>query len=222
MKSTHRVIPVLDRCGRAGARRLRALLALRFLNPRMRIAVLALLGVFCGTGALVVHISRAPTYLSDDPEVCVNCHVMRTEYVTWQHSSHREVAHCNDCHVPHDSFVRHWAFKAEDGLRHATIFTMRWEPQVIELSDRAVPVVEENCRRCHEEVVNETALVAHQPGDLRCWDCHREVPHGRVRSLATSPGYLDPVLPPVGFEDVPPQIGGRPARADEEGNARHQ
>ena len=42
-----------------------------------------------------------------------------------------------------------YAFKAKDGLWHATVFTMRWEPQVIRLSARAVPVVEDNCRRCH-------------------------------------------------------------------------
>ena len=32
-----------------------------------------------------------------------------------------------DGHVPHDSFIRKYYFKASDGLRHATIFTLRKE-----------------------------------------------------------------------------------------------
>ncbi len=39
---------------------------------------------------------RAPSFLTDDPEACVNCHLMRSAYLTWRHSSHAEVAHCND------------------------------------------------------------------------------------------------------------------------------
>ncbi len=154
------------------------LLALRLVGRRWRIPCFAMLGVLAGTGALVAHISRAPSYLSDAPETCINCHVMTTQYVTWQHSSHVEAATCNDCHVPHDNFVRQYAFKTRDGLWHAAVFTMRWEPQVIRLSQRAIPVVEENCRRCHRAVIGEVSVAGHADGDLRCWDCHREVPHG--------------------------------------------
>ncbi|GAB6165171.1 hypothetical protein JCM19992_11710 [Thermostilla marina] len=196
----------------------RTLFGLSFLPRGLRFLIFSVAGVCCGLAIVVVHISRAPSYLSDEPEVCVNCHVMRTEYVTWQHSSHREVAHCNDCHVPNDSFFRHWLFKAEDGLWHSTVFTMRWEPQVIELSERAVPVVEENCRRCHEKILDESPLAVHRQGDLRCWECHREVPHGRVRSLASTPGYLDPALPPIDWKDSEVTIGGRPARDKGEGH----
>ena len=31
--------------------------------------------------------------------------------------------------IPHTNFVAKYLFKANDGLRHATYFTMRWEPQ---------------------------------------------------------------------------------------------
>jgi len=191
---------------------IRALLRLAWFPPGLRLLMFAVFGVCVGLGALAVHTSRAPSYLSDEPEVCVNCHVMRPEYVSWRHSSHAEVAHCNDCHVPHDSFVNHWLFKARDGLWHATVFTMRWEPQVIHLSERAVPVVESNCRRCHERLVACTSLREHTAGDLRCWDCHGDVPHGETRGLASSPGYLDPSLPPVGPRSKGVTIGGRPPR----------
>jgi cytochrome c nitrite reductase small subunit len=183
---------------------------LRFLGPRWRPAGFVALGVALGMVLFVFHISRAASYLSDAPETCMNCHVMTTQYVTWQHSSHGRVATCNDCHVPHTSLVAQYGFKAKDGLWHATVFTMRWEPQVIRLSAGAVPVVENNCRRCHARVIADVAPATHQSGDLRCWDCHREVPHGTVRSLSATPGLFQPQLPPAPEPVQRPTIGGRP------------
>ena len=68
-----------------------------------------MLGVTAGTAVFVFHISRAASYMSDEPETCMNCHVMTTQYLTWQHSSHARVATCNDCHVPHDNAVHNSA-----------------------------------------------------------------------------------------------------------------
>jgi len=192
------------------------LAALRFLPPRWQVPGFVMLGVLGGLGLGVFHVSRAASYLSDAPETCMNCHVMTTQYVTWQHSSHARVATCNDCHVPHDSPLAHYAFKAKDGLRHATIFTMRWEPQVIRLSPGAAPVVEANCRRCHAATIENVPICAPAQGDLKCWDCHREVPHGRVRSLSATPGIFQPQLPPVHHPIQEPRIGGHPIRANEE------
>lgn len=71
--------------------------------PTFNLQVLALIiaGAFCGLLAYLVYMSKAYSYLSDNPEVCINCHVMGPYYATWQHSSHKNVATCNDCHVPH-------------------------------------------------------------------------------------------------------------------------
>lgn len=192
-----------------------ALVTLWFLPPRWRAAGFLAVGTVLGLGAFVFHISRAASYLSDDPETCVNCHVMGPQYLTWQHSSHAQAATCDDCHVPHDSWLSHYAFKSRDGLWHATVFTLRWEPQVIHLSRGAVEVVEANCRRCHSEVLTEVAAGQHAWGDLRCWDCHREVPHGRVRSLSATLGVFRPELPPVAAAHQKPTIGGRPVRPED-------
>jgi len=177
---------------------------------RWPMPVVAAAGVCTGLGLLVLHISRASSYLSDAPETCMNCHVMTTQYVTWQHSSHATAATCNDCHVPHESLVVRYLFKAKDGLRHATIFTLRREPQVIRLSGGAVPVVQRNCQRCHAECLGETSLGARGRDDLRCWDCHREVPHGRTRSLSATPGVFQPRLPSAASASQQPTITGRP------------
>lgn len=194
---------------------LKALLLLRFIPYSWRTPCFVMLGVLMGLGAFVTHLSRAPSYLSDSPETCINCHVMTTQYITWQHSSHANVATCNDCHVPHDHLVNTYLFKARDGLRHAGIFTLRWEPQVIRISDRAVPVVQANCRRCHAAVVENVSSGPHGDQDRLCWECHREVPHGRSRSLSATPDLFRPQLAPPDALDQKTTIQGRPARTHE-------
>lgn len=171
--------------------------------PSWRIPVIILLGIFVGLGLLTVHISRAPSYLSNNPETCINCHVMYPQYASWKHSSHREVATCSDCHVPHDNVFRTYYFKASDGARHATIFTARAEPQVIQIKEAGKGAVQENCIRCHQKLIENTGLVEvtaqmvkHGEGKF-CWSCHREVPHGTVNSLASAPHALVPRLPSV-------------------------
>ncbi|MCW3804218.1 cytochrome c nitrite reductase small subunit [Plebeiibacterium marinum] len=161
--------------------------------PQWQLPVVIALGVFVGLFSFVFKVSNAPSYLSDNPGTCVNCHIMAPQYATWQHSSHREWAHCNDCHVPHNNVLNKYYFKGKDGLRHATIFTMRKEPQVIFIKKEGADVVHQNCIRCHEQQITDAKLAttvknhtAHTQ-DRKCWDCHREVPHGRVNSLSSTP-----------------------------------
>ncbi len=158
-----------------------------------RMPVVILLGAFAGLAVYGAYSSRALSYLSDSPETCVNCHIMAPQYATWTHSSHREVATCNDCHVPQDNIFRTYYFKAMDGARHATMFTLRLEPQNIFIHQAGINVVQENCVRCHSTLITDSKLLTqtdsfhHKFEDRLCWDCHREVPHGRVKSLSSTP-----------------------------------
>lgn len=167
--------------------------------PQWKIPVIIALAVIFGISGLLFYISNAPSYLSDKPETCVNCHIMAPQYATWQHSSHRETAHCNDCHVPHNNAVNKYYFKAKDGLRHATVFTLRNEPQVIFIKHEGQEVVQDNCVRCHKELITDSKLLRitdhyhHERTDKKCWDCHREVPHGRVNSLSSTPDARVPL-----------------------------
>jgi cytochrome c nitrite reductase small subunit len=166
-----------------------------------KLPVIIVLGIFTGLFLFVFHISKAPSYLSDKPETCVNCHIMTPQFATWFHSSHREHAHCNDCHVPHNNVLNKYYFKAKDGLRHATIFTLRREPQVIFIKEEGEKAVHENCIRCHSNLITDSKLLMkttdfHQHRtERKCTECHREVPHGRVNSLSSTPNARVP-LPP--------------------------
>ncbi len=165
-----------------------------------RVPVIILLGAIVGLGLYIVNISNVVSYMSDDPKACINCHVMTAEYITWDHSSHREVATCNDCHVPHDNFFNTYYFKAKDGLYHASVFTMRMEPQAIVMKEASAEVVQSNCVRCHETQVTDAKMASwvdsHKENRTtrQCWECHTHVPHGRVKSLSAVGYHLDPLL----------------------------
>lgn len=123
-----------------------------------KMAALLAAGLATGLAVLVAVMSQAHSYLSDRPEVCINCHIMRPQYATWKASAHHTVATCNDCHVPHENLARKFAFKGEDGSRHSFIFTMRTEPQVIRIREAGMKVVQANCLRCHGQLVDATAM----------------------------------------------------------------
>ena len=172
----------------------------KLLPPKKwRFPVMVISSIFLGLVLFLLYVSKAHSYLSDNPETCTNCHIMAPQYATWDHSSHREVAHCNDCHVPHNNVFNKYYFKGKDGLRHATIFTLRKEPQVIFIREEGIEVVHNNCVRCHSDLLSDPKLVssvehhtAHMQ-DRKCWDCHREVPHGRVNSLSSVPNARVPL-----------------------------
>jgi len=171
-----------------------------FIPPqKWKTPVIIILGICTGLIIYLVHISKVFSYAGDDPATCVNCHIMAPQYATWSHSSHREVAVCNDCHVPHENIARKYFFKGMDGMRHSAIFTMRKEPQVIFIHEAGRKVVQNNCIRCHVKLLTDAKLnritnhYQTERESRKCWDCHREVPHGRVNSLASVPGARVPL-----------------------------
>ncbi len=167
------------------------------------------IAVIIGLGLFMAKESKVISYLSDDPQACVNCHVMTPVYNSWMHSSHREVATCNSCHVPHDNVLNKYYFKAKDGLYHATVFTMRNEPQVIQMKEASQEVVQQNCIRCHSKQVKDAKLDgwianhAENRTDRQCWSCHREVPHGKVHGLSSTEYLLAPKPTDVDKDIVP-------------------
>ena len=137
-----------------------------------------LVGILLGSGVLTFHTARGGSYLSNDPTACVNCHVMRDQFDSWQKSSHHAFAVCNDCHVPHDLLGKYWT-KAEHGVRHSWGFTFQNFHEPIRMKDSSRRVVEANCLHCHAQFVSE--IESHSLAgrdESRCIVCHASVGHG--------------------------------------------
>src|SRR5690606_2876728 len=112
-----------------------------------------------GTGTYTFVAAKGASYLSDDPAVCVNCHIMRPQYDSWRHSSHHAVATCNDCHLPHDNLVHALFVKASNGYHHGRAFTFQDFAEPIRIKPSNARVLEANCLRCHGDLTDE--IVAH-------------------------------------------------------------
>ena len=175
----------------------------RFLNhiPNQFILPMFIVGgLIVGLAAYTIYMSRAHSYLSDDPATCVNCHIMSPYYQSWNHSSHAQWATCNDCHVPQNNLVSTYSFKAMDGLYHAAVFTVWAEPNVIRPRDASYGVIMDNCIRCHTQLNTEfvkTGMITY--ADVKegkgkaCWDCHTQVPHTKISNLSSAPNAIVPL-----------------------------
>ncbi len=164
------------------------------------IAYSAIIAFFVAVALFVylVNASKALSYLSTDSKACINCHVMNTQYATWQHSSHANQASCIECHLPTDGFFDKYMAKAKDGWNHSVAFTLNtYEPR-IQISEDGAERVQANCVGCHSKLTS--VVRANQdryhdyagvtPQDRKCWDCHRDVPHGMARSIISTPNNL--------------------------------
>ncbi|MDX9919924.1 MAG: cytochrome c nitrite reductase small subunit [Paludibacter sp.] len=158
--------------------------------------------MIAGLGTYTIYMSKAHMYLSDDPAACVNCHIMTPYYQTWFHNSHSKWTNCNDCHVPQNSVISKYYFKAMDGLLHSAVFTMRTEPLAIRARNASSNVVMDNCIRCHTQLNNEfvkTGMIsfndAREGKGKACWDCHTSIAHGKESSIASTPNAIVTPLP---------------------------
>jgi cytochrome c nitrite reductase small subunit len=106
---------------------------------------------------------------------------MRDPYDSWQKASHHAVATCVECHLP-TTFVAKYLAKAENGFWHSKGFTLQDFHEPIRIKPKNRMLLQENCVRCHGELVREIAA----PGEpesaaVRCVTCHVQVGHGPAR-----------------------------------------
>jgi cytochrome c nitrite reductase small subunit len=151
------------------------------MRPRLGSLVAALVGGVLGLGVYTFQYAEGLSYFSTDPRACVNCHIMRDAYDAWQKASHHGAATCVECHLP-TAFVAKYLAKAENGFWHSKGFTFQDFPEPIRIKPKNRMILQENCMRCHGELVREIAA-PHQreAAAVRCVTCHAQVGHGPAR-----------------------------------------
>src|SRR6185436_4760388 len=113
-----------------------------------------LIGLTLGLGLFTFNYAEGTSYFSADPKACVNCHIMRDEYDSWQKSGHHAAARCVDCHLPHEIVPKYIA-KAENGYWHSKGFTFNDFHEPIRIKPKNSRILQENCLRCHGDFVHE-------------------------------------------------------------------
>lgn len=141
--------------------------------------IAALAGMMIGLGYFTWGYAEGGSYFSNDPRSCANCHIMREYLDSWQKSSHKSVAACNDCHTPDDLIPKYFA-KAENGARHSWKFTFQSFQDPLHITTLNLNNLQDNCVKCHLGFVGDiSARTQHglSPGQT-CVHCHAGVGHG--------------------------------------------
>ncbi len=148
-------------------------------------SVLVLIGLVIGFAGLAIMVAgpwegggsgfqSGAVAALDDPALCATCHVMGPQFSSYIRSTHAGVATCNDCHVSHGVFAGPVS-KVKAGVKHVTALLAGHIPDPIRVSAESRRLIQENCVRCHEPLVRDTA----KGGGPDCLFCHRYVAHSR-------------------------------------------
>ena len=150
----------------------------------LRALLVAAIATLVGTGFITFHYAEGLSYFSTDPRACVNCHIMRPQFDSWQKSSHHAVAKCVDCHLPHTFFAKYLA-KARNGWHHSKGFTLQNFHEPIQISPSNSAILQRNCVSCHADLVSQMSGVGgHRAGsEISCVHCHLSVGHGERAGL---------------------------------------
>jgi cytochrome c nitrite reductase small subunit len=133
-------------------------------------------GIFLGVGVFTFGYARGGSYMTDNPEACANCHVMRDQYASWMKGSHRKAAVCNDCHTP-PGFLAKYATKAINGFHHSLAFTTGRFPDQIQITERNFKIAQESCLKCHADITQGIRGIRQHNSQINCIQCHQQVGH---------------------------------------------
>ena len=148
-----------------------------------RILIPGMFGAILGLGMYTFHVAEGLSYFSTDPKACANCHIMQSQYDSWQKSSHHGVATCVDCHLPH-TLVEKYIAKAENGYHHSKGFTFQDFHEPILIKEKNSRILQHNCESCHEALVADLSPGVHAGADgMSCVHCHAGVGHGERAGL---------------------------------------
>ena len=155
-----------------------------------RVLLAAMVGVVLGIGGFTFYYGEGHSYFSENPAACMNCHIMKPQFDSWQKSSHHTLATCVDCHLPAD-FPGKYVAKAENGFNHSRAFTMQDFREPIAITGKNSRILQERCIACHRALVHELVHVGGtDAGAVSCVHCHRGAGHGERVGLG-GPGGME-------------------------------
>ena len=150
------------------------------MNARSKTAVIVtlglLVGVPVGTSTATFFLADGLSYLSGNPQACMNCHVMKGNFESWQASSHHGFTSCNDCHTA-GSPVSRYGQKALNGFLHSWAFSTGRFDEPIRIKAFNRKIVVRNCLRCHEPLIESSRSGHLAFSDTDCLHCHQNSGH---------------------------------------------
>lgn len=146
---------------------------------RWVVGLIVAFGILAGLGLYTFVYAQGLSYFSNDPNACMNCHIMRDQFEGWNHSTHKAVAACNDCHTPHNNLAAKYMVKGINGFNHSLAFTLGTYPEHLRIRQFNADIAQANCLECHETALS---MVEHVGTDepLKCVRCHGNVGHDNV------------------------------------------
>jgi predicted CXXCH cytochrome family protein len=163
---------------------------------RARVIAIGVAAVVGAVGLTMGMLTTGAAMYTSRSEFCVSCHIMEPYYVSWQESSHKDVA-CIKCHFPPGAAekVRGKMLGLVQLLKYVTATA---GPRL------SAEIPDESCLRCHD-----TRLLAgrvdfhgmpfdHRPHlmewrrgmKLRCTSCHSQIVQGEHMTVTTSTCFL--------------------------------
>ena len=154
------------------------------MNIKKRIILLAIaVGAMFGLGGFTFYYGEGLSYMSADPKACINCHIMQSQYDSWQKASHQTAATCVQCHLPQD-FPNKYISKAENGYNHSRAFTFQDFHEPIMITAKNSIILQNNCINCHGDMThNLVQSHVDDPNAVQCVKCHQTVGHGEPVGL---------------------------------------
>jgi len=119
---------------------------------------------------------------TNDPAFCASCHIIEPFYRSWQGTVHaRQAVQCVDCHF------RPGLSGRIQGETYAVLKLAQFAVGAYDRPTAAVLVTNQNCLRCHKEVVAQAITLpgalsfAHQThltkAKMECRNCHPAIGH---------------------------------------------
>ncbi|PMP67732.1 MAG: cytochrome c nitrite reductase small subunit [Thermodesulfobacterium geofontis] len=109
---------------------------------------------------------------TNESTFCIKCHIMKPEYLNQIKGGLHNNLKCVECHLPIDNKILFYTWKIINGAKDTIIFYIGFTPEKISASFRSKEIIQNNCIRCHYQMVSKINIT-----ERKCWFCHRKINH---------------------------------------------